>query len=234
VHAELALRRLRIRLVAVAAVLVLLLGAGWAIQHLRVTHAREILSGAQAETQRLGAEVDELAPVSVFVSTVGQRKALVSKTMADEVAVSKVVGDLRSVAPPGARLDSVAITVTPAVAGAAPGDGAAAPAAGLTESACPGPDPFDTLTVVGCITLSGSAVSRATVGDFVIALGEDDLFVEPFISTTTTGEGTEVTFTGSVGLSRRVYTQRYADIDALLAGGAGHETAQENGQENGP
>jgi hypothetical protein len=216
VHADLALRRLRIRFVAAATALLLLLGAGWAVQHLRVTRARGILSEAQTETQQLGAEVDQLAPVSVFVSTVGQRKALVAHTMADEVALSKVVRDLRSVAPADARLDSVAITVTPPVA-ASGGADASAPAAALVESPCPGPDPFHTRTVAGCITLSGSAVSRATVGDFVIALGEDSLFVEPFISTTTTGEGAEVTFTGSVGLSQRVYTRRYVDIDAVLA-----------------
>jgi hypothetical protein len=50
----------------------------------------------------------------------------------------------------------------------------------------------------------------------VINLGNEELFVEPFISTTTTGEGNEVTFSGSVGLSDKVYSRRYAELDKLL------------------
>ncbi len=71
--------------------------------------------------------------------------------------------------------------------------------------------------MVGCITLSGTADSRATVGDFVVNLGHDKLFVEPFISATTTAEGTDVVFTGSVGLSEKAFSHRYADIDVTLA-----------------
>ena len=41
-----------------------------------------------------------------------------------------------------------------------------------------------------------------------------DLFVEPFISTTTTGDSDPVTFSGSVGLSEKVYSHRYAPAPA--------------------
>ena len=84
-------------------------------------------------------------------------------------------------------------------------------------SPCPGPDPFNTRVVVGCVELTGSAASRAIVGDFVIRLGNDALFVEPFISTTTS-EGAKVLFTGSVGLSTKAYTSRYAAMKTLLNG----------------
>jgi hypothetical protein len=83
---------------------------------------------------------------------------------------------------------------------------------------CPGPDPFNTRVVVGCITLSGSAANRSAVSDLVIGLGDSELFVEPFISTTTTADGEGVTFTGSVGLSERVFSNRYTDLDKLLKG----------------
>ena len=52
-------------------------------------------------------------------------------------------------------------------------------------------------------------------------LGADKLFVEPFISTTTTAEGARLTFTGSVGVSTKAYSHRYAGINVLLAGGTG-------------
>jgi hypothetical protein len=54
-------------------------------------------------------------------------------------------------------------------------------------------------------------VSRAEVGELVTRLGDMGLFVEPFISTTTTGDTEAVTFSGSVGLSEKVYSRRYAD-----------------------
>ena len=47
---------------------------------------------------------------------------------------------------------------------------------------------------------------------------DDRLFVEPFISTTTTSDGDVVTFTGSVGLSEKAFSKRYADMEKLLAG----------------
>ena len=83
-----------------------------------------------------------------------------------------------------------------------------------TVSPCPGPDPFNTKPVIGCMTLSGTAASRAEVGDLVIALGASDLFVEPFISTTTSGGRPTVTFSGSVGLSQTAYSNRYAKPEA--------------------
>ena len=87
------------------------------------------------------------------------------------------------------------------------------PAAAATVSACPGPDPFNTKPVIGCITLAGSATSRAQVGELVIALDRIGLFVEPFISTTSASDST-VTFGGSVGLSQAAFSKRYGKPEA--------------------
>jgi hypothetical protein len=54
------------------------------------------------------------------------------------------------------------------------------------------------------------------VGELVVRLGDDPAFVEPFISTTTTADEERVSFSGSVGLSRKLFTKRFADIEALL------------------
>jgi hypothetical protein len=66
------------------------------------------------------------------------------------------------------------------------------------------------------VTLSGTADSRDTVGRLVQGLAGVNGFVEPFISTTTTADEEQVTFTGSVGLSPRVYSHRFADVHKLL------------------
>lgn len=214
----LAARRLRHRFEAAALVLCVLLFAGWSLLHMRVGAAEELLAVEEAESTRLTAESSALADVRTFVSTVEQRKALIGDTMSTEVQFSAVLRDLGRVAPSGVDLDSAVITLTPPpVAGEA-----AADAAAVTQgqvSPCPGPDPFNTRTVVGCITLSGTADSRASVGEFVIRLGEGARFVEPFISTTTTADGQGVVFSGSVGLSERVFSKRYTDMEAFLTQG---------------
>lgn len=228
---DLAARRLRRRFAAAALALVLLVLAVWGAQHIRVAQAQQVLAVEQAETARLTRDTAALAPVRTFITSVEQRKQLVADTMAEEIYFSRVLDALAAATPAGADVDSVTITLAPAQAapdapapaedGSTAGDGAegAPPAAPAVESPCPGPDPFNTRRVVGCIQLTGTADSRASVGSFVIALGADDQFVEPFISTTTTADGQAVTFTGSVGLSEEVYSGRYRRIDRLLRTG---------------
>lgn len=206
---RLAVRKLRHRFVAAGCLVVLLVVGGWAGQYLRVTQAEQLLAVEQAETDRLAVEAETLAPIRAFVTGVAAQEQTVQSTMAREIYFSRVLAGLQSVTPSGANLTSVAITLA-AGADALSLDPAAAP----LESTCPGPDPFNTRTVVGCIALSGTAASRAEVGELVTSLGRDGLFVEPFISTTTTADAAEVSFSGSVGLSSKVYSERYADAPA--------------------
>jgi hypothetical protein len=205
---RLAARRLRGRFAAGAAMLVVAIGAATGAQHIRVNQTEKLVAVEQAQTDRLTAQTQQLAPVRAFVNGVALQKATVDKAMADEVFTSQVLAGIRDATPPGAQLSTVTITVTPP---ADPSDPAAAPAD--TTSACPGPDPYNTRVVVGCVQLSGTAADRSEVGDMVIALGDSGLFVEPFISTTTTGDTDGVTFSGSVGLSEKVYSGRYAEED---------------------
>jgi Tfp pilus assembly protein PilN len=234
---RLATRRLRRRFLAAGGVLVVVVAALWGVQHLRVAEAEQLLTVEQAETARLTQETQALLPVRAFVTGVQQQVTTVSETMAREIYFSTVLEGLQDAAPSGVQIDSVSAILAPAPVeppAPAPTEGAEgadegeeaegaeqpapAPAPAPQVSPCPGPDPFNTRTVVGCITLSGSADSRAEVGDLVINLGADSLFVEPFISTTTTGDEARVTFSGSVGLSEEVFSGRYADLEALLSG----------------
>lgn len=227
---QLATRRLRQRFVAAGLVLLVLLVSAWAVQHVRVGQARLVASVEQAETARLTEEVQALVPVRTFVTGVEQQKTAMQQTMQQEIYFSDVLDGLQAAAPASARFDSVVVTPAPppvpgATGGGVPPEGATAPpsatgaAPGVPPapaSPCPGPDPFDTRPVIGCVTLAGSAATRADVGALVVRLGDDPAFVEPFISTTTTADEERVSFSGSVGLSRRLFTQRFADIEALL------------------
>lgn len=217
-------RRLRQRFSVACLALALVVAAAWGVQHVRVTQAEQELRVEQAQAQLLTAETGALAPVKAFVASVEQQKATVQETMAREIYFSRLLDALQAATPSGAKVDSaiVALSPEPPPAPAATTDPEAGAGATPPEpvvdvpSPCPGPDPFNTLAVVGCVTLSGSAQSRRSVGDLVIGLGDSKLFVEPFISATTSADGTGVTFTGSVGLSERVFTNRYADLDELL------------------
>lgn len=208
--ARLAARRLRQRFGAGAVAMVALVAGAWGFQHVRVQETQKLVAVEQAETTRLTGQTQVLAPVRTFVNGVAVQQLTVQTAMAGEVYLSDVLDGVRDATPLGAELVSVAVTVAP-LAGP---DAAATTGA---ASACPGPDPFNTRTVIGCVTLSGTAGSRAEVGDMVIALGASPLFVEPFISTTTTGDTDAVTFSGSVGLSEKVLSGRYvgAEPDAV-------------------
>ena len=230
VFEAMATRRLRQRFLVAGLVVAMLVGAGWGVQHLRVRQAQQVLVIEKAETDRLSTQTRELAPIRAFVTAVEQQKQTVQDTMSREIFFSEVLDGLREATPSSVTVDSVAVVLppppveAPAVDTAADDPGADAPEqpaapAPAIPSPCPGPDPFNTRTVVGCITLSGSADNRNTVGEFVIRLGKNKHFVEPFISTTTTADGQSVTFTGSVGLSDKVFSNRYADMDKLLRRG---------------
>jgi hypothetical protein len=200
---RMAARRLRHRFIAAGLVLVVGLGAYGAVLRMRIGEAHKLAAVEQAETSRLTAQTQVLAPVRAFVNGVAVQQRTVDGAMANEVFFSDVLTGIQDATPPGATLVSLNVTLAPPPAAGAPAD---------ASSACPGPDPFNTRVAVGCVQLAGTAGSRAEVGDMVIALGHSRLFVEPFISTTTTGDSDEVAFSGSVGLSEKVYSGRYAAV----------------------
>ena len=213
VFEAMAARTMRRRFVAAAAVLALLVGGGWGVQHLRSVQAQKMLTVEQAETARLTADSKELAPVAAYVAEVANQKTVVKKAMANEALMSRVLDDLRSATPTGVRIE----TANAVINGAQP----AGQTAQATANVCPAPNPFVRQTSVGCITLTGTAISRAVVGQFVIKLGSGGVFVAPYVTTTSTADGKQVSFSGSVSVSKKVYSNRYADIDALLAANGG-------------
>jgi hypothetical protein len=244
VFEAIATRSLRRRFVTAGCALSLSLGAGWAMQLMRVNQAEKVLTIAQVEGARLTSQVHALAPVRAYVAAVAKRDHTVQTTMAKEVQVSRVLDGLRAEAPGGVNIETATITV---VSSDIAGGVGAPPKAAIVggANACPGPDPFRTRPAAGCINLTGTADNRSAAGDFVIKLGASSLFVEPFISTTTTAAPTtaasataapttaasatagpatatsrdSVTFTGSVSISPKALSRRYVDLDRLPASG---------------
>jgi Tfp pilus assembly protein PilN len=215
VFEALAARTIRRRFVAAAVVLGLLVGGGWGIQHLRSVQAKKLLTVEQAETSRLTAQTKELAPVSAYVAEVAKQKTVVKKAMANEALMSRVLDDLRAATPTGVRIETANAIMDDAQPAGKAGQ------TSTTSNVCPAPNPFVRQASVGCVTLTGTATSRAVVGQFVIKLGAGGVFVAPYVTTTSTADGKQVSFSGSVSVSKKVYSNRYADIDALLAAAGG-------------
>lgn len=217
VHDRLRARRLSERFGLGLLALVLLLAAGWTYQRVALAQAEADLRGEKAAATTLQQQIADLGPVQQYVDGVDRRARTVQELMLTDVAFSDVLAALADATPGGASIDALAIDLpTPAVvAGLLDAQGNVTDvdlSRGLLGASCPGPDPFATLVVVGCLTISGTAVDRSTVGRLVEELDRSKEFVEPFISTTTTTEGSGVTFTGSVALDPKVFSGRYDDL----------------------
>lgn len=229
VHDRLRARRLSERFGLGLLALVLLLAGGWTYQRIALGQAEADLRGEESAATALQQQIAGLAPVQQYVDGVDRRARTVQELMLTDVAFSDVLAALAEATPDGATIDSLSIDLpAPApVAGLLDARGDVTdvdPSRGLLGASCPGPDPFATLVVVGCLTLSGTAVDRSTVGRLVQELSRSKEFVEPFISTTTTTEGSGVTFTGSVALDPKVFSGRYDDL-RFAVGLAGESAA---------
>jgi hypothetical protein len=223
VFEELRVHNLRRRFLLGGVLLVVAIALLWTALRFNLHQANEELRGEDAVTAGLTQQVNDLAPVRTYADSVTRRVLTVTGATYDDVAFSRVLGALDAATPGGASLDSISVEL----AAAEPADSAkpaspadADPARGLVGSTCPGPDPFGTKVVVGCVTISGTATSRDAVGSLVIALGGDKLFVEPFVDTTTTEGSDAVTFSGSVGLSPAVFSGQYDALGDELTKGA--------------
>lgn len=200
------LRAIRFRLLAAAAALVVCLGALYAVQAAQLGSAQEQLAAEQSRGAAVAAEQAELAPVKSFYAEVTQTQQQIMVTMAREVLFSDVATRLTAAATDTVTLSTVSMTaVTTDLADPA-------------VVACPGSDPFSLVAVVGCITVAGTAVSRDSVGLFVVNVLADDRFLSPFVSTTVLDEETgTVAFTGTISLTAAVYSGRYSDVEFLAA-----------------
>ncbi len=204
-------RTLRLRFLAGAAALVVLLALVWVGLHVKVKAEERSLEEQKTTAAQLRQQIADMAPVRTYGASIRNRDVMLSQAMASEVTFSRALDALEDLLPAGTSIGTFAGTLTPISA-----DGTAAPADGGV-SACPGPDPFGVTTVVACVELSGLAPSREAVSQLVLALSTDKQFVEPFISTTTTDDANVVAFSGSVGLDPRMLSGRFTPEDAADA-----------------
>ena len=231
VFEEMRVATLRRRVILGVIALLVLVAAGWGVQTFRLMSERSDLREAQSEQRAVQTEIDDLLPVSDYVTNVYARADLIAQTMYTQVEFSKVFDQLSQTTRGSVQIASAAITIPPP--GTEPIGDPTGPSRGLA-AVCPGPNPFATPEIIGCVQISGSAPDRETVGRFADALEDSEVFVESYFGSTTTGVGEPVTFTGSVGLSPNAFAGTYDDlvaqIDAASAAAASPEdtTSVEN------
>ena len=203
----LALRALRRRFITAAVATAVVVGLLYGGQTALIAKANTELEKENANTVALTAQMRQLAPVKAFYAGVAANQQTITTTMAQEVLYSNVVRRLKATTPAGVSIGNVSLTAQ------AQSTGVGAVAA----SACPGPDPFNPGTSIGCVNVAGTATSRQAVGKLIENLFADDLFANPYVSATTVDETGKVTFTATVGLTDKAYSKRYSDPNFLKA-----------------
>jgi|GEM_PF-2389435 len=219
VHAKQAQRKL-----ALIGAALLLVGAGAYLgQTAQILSANNALDAEVANGVVLQKQVRALTPVKAFYGGVSAQKLAVQKTMAQELFFSKVSTELLKDAPAGVTISTVTIAAS---------ESGAAGATAAAGSSCPSANPFSPSPIVACVQFTGTAPAREGVSALLVSLIASQNFANAYIPVTdsagaaATGAAgaaagpTQVTFNGSVGVTDKFFSNRYAN-DAYLLKGAG-------------
>lgn len=201
----LALRALRRRFIVAGIATVATVAVLFCGQFALIAKANADLEKENTATVALNQQMRKLAPVKAFYAGVSANQTTITATMAKEVLYSDVVRRLKATTPAGVTIGNVSLAAQSQTAGAGAAIG----------TACPGPDPFNPGTSVGCVNIAGTATSRQVVGKLIQNLFADDHFANPYVSATTVDDKGTVTFTATVGLTDKVYSKRYSDPNFL-------------------
>jgi hypothetical protein len=198
------------QLAVAGGVLVLLVAGAFVGQTAQIMVANHALN---VETDRgvvLDKQVRDLAPVKVFYDGVKGQKTTVQKTMARELYFSDVTSELRANSPGGVQLETMTVSLT-----------SDAGTTSSTGSVCPAANPFSPVPMVTCVQFTGTANRREDVAVFLTNLNSNAKFANVYVPVTDSGDGKAVTFNGSVGITEKFFTNRYADDAYLLKNDVG-------------
>lgn len=203
VHAKAAQRKI----MAAGGVLVLLVAGAFLGQTAQIMLADKTLEAETAKTAGLDKQVRDLSPVKVFYAGVAAQKVTVKETMARELYFSTMASELVKTSPAGVNIQTITV--------AADGGGGGGGTAGST---CPSANPFKSVPIVTCVQFTGTATGREAVSAFLVNLNSSSKFVNVYVPVTDSGDGKQVTFNGSVGVTEKFFSNRYADDRYLIDG----------------
>lgn len=205
VFEDVAAKGARHRLALVGGALVLVIAGAYLAQTAQIMVANKALDAETAKSAGLEKQVRTLTPIKVFYAGVDAQKATVQKTMAREMFFSQVASELAASKAPGITIDTMTVA-----------SGEEGTASANTASSCPAPNPFKPVLIVTCVQFTGTATKREDVARFLLKLHANTRFASAYVPVTDSGEAKPVTFTGSVGITEKFYTGRYAKDSYLL------------------
>ena len=209
VFEDVAARNARRKLALAGGAVVLLVLGAYVGQTAQIMVANRALDTEVAKSAVLQKQVRGLTPIKVFYAGVDAQKATVKKTMARELYFSQMAYELSASRAPGITIDTMTV---------AAGEESATVS---VASTCPPPNPFKPVKIVTCVQFTGTATKREDVARFLLKLHANPRFASAYVPVTDSGEDKPVTFTGSLGITEKFYTGRYAkDTDLLNVTGA--------------
>lgn len=173
------------------------------------------------ETSNISQQLRSLTPFATYRTEVQAKRNALATQMAQEIDPGKLNSAFSKIAADsGFTVNSLNVSVSGITAGSTGGGGAPAPAGGT----CVNPDPFKSVSGIGCLTFSLTPNEGASIANLYAALNKPDSgFVNAYIpkAVLTAGTGTgKNTIDGSASFADSFYTKAYATynnpIDTVL------------------
>jgi hypothetical protein len=200
-------RKAQRKLAVTGAVLALVVAGAYAGQAAQIMLANKALDAETDRSVALDKQVRALTPIKVFYAGVAAQKATVQRTMVRELYFSQVATELQRNTTVGLHVETMTVSF------ASGGVGSSGPG-----SECPAANPFKPVPMVTCVQFTGTALGRGDVADFLVNLNNSSKFANVYVPVTDSGDGKSVTFNGSVGITAKFFSNRYADDGYLLKG----------------
>jgi outer membrane murein-binding lipoprotein Lpp len=175
------------------------------------------------QTSNISQQLRSLTPYATYRTEVQAKRTALATQMAQEIDPGKINAAFGKIASDaGFTVSSLSVTVSSATPSNSSGTVAAAPVSGGT---CVNPDPFNSVSGIGCLTFSLTPNAGASLTDLYAGLNKADSgFVNAYIpkAVLTAGTGTgKNTIDGSASFADSFYTKAYATytnpIDAVLS-----------------
>ncbi len=173
----------------------------WFGQAPLINAARSGLTASEVSMTEYNEQVNALAPIRDLYGEIIAQKKTVNRTLSSEVLTSTLLRTVADAAPQhGVTLTAVNVGVT----------GIPGTSEGTDVSGCPNPDPFQATTTIGCVTINGTAPSRADAAAFLNSIDQSAAFINAYLSAAQVNEGeSRLSFTASVALAQAAFSGRY-------------------------
>jgi Tfp pilus assembly protein PilN len=169
-------RRVRRVVLSALAAFTVLLGVWYGLASYQTSSARDEVSGAQGDVERL-ARLQK--PFASLISAQNESRAIgaqLSSLLAGDLQWAHLLSSLREAAPEGVRITTVAGGLS------SPDGGSGAAVSRLPNTSGQ--------KVIGTLTVTGSAPSKAAVAEYLDALAKVPGFANPLLDTVTAPEKT--------------------------------------------